>query len=155
MTIAFHPMTEEEFDRYMAYLIPDYAKDLSDNFIIPLDLAMMESKDLISKLLPNKHHTDEHFVCHIVSIEDKQSVGAIWYNIQFSTNKAYIYHVLIKEEFRKKGFASAALQTLERTVKSRGVTSLGLNVFGSNPHAYKLYEKLGYHVQSTSMGKRI
>lgn len=155
MKLKFRPMSEKEFDQFMSFLIPDYAKDLSDNYMIPLDTAMEESKDLMAQLFSNKHNTEGQSVCHVVSMEEDKVVGSLWYNIQPTTNKAYIYHILIEEEYRKQGIATAVLQQLEEDMRNRRVTSMGLNVFGSNPHAYELYEKLGYRVQSTSMGKRI
>lgn len=33
-------MNDEEFDQYLEYFIPDYAKDLSDNFMIPYEKAL-------------------------------------------------------------------------------------------------------------------
>ncbi|MFD1031543.1 GNAT family N-acetyltransferase [Metaplanococcus flavidus] len=155
MKTILQKMTDEEFDHYLAYFIPDYAKDLSENFMIPLEKAMEESKDLMEQLLPNKQDTEGQLVYNIYSIDEDKTIGVIWYNIQTESNKAYIYHILIKEEFRKKGFATFVLQELEETMKSTGITSMGLNVFGKNPNAYKLYEKLGYQTQSTAMGKRI
>ncbi|EGA90687.1 GCN5-related N-acetyltransferase [Planococcus donghaensis MPA1U2] len=155
MKTKLQQMTEEEFDKYMAYLIPDYAKDLSENYMIPLEKAMNESKELMDQLLPNKQNSAEQLVYNIYSTDEDKTVGVIWYNIQSDSNKAYIYHIFIKEEFRKKGFATFVLQELEESMKSVGVISMGLNVFGTNPNAYKLYKKLGYQVQSTAMGKRI
>ncbi|MBU9672676.1 GNAT family N-acetyltransferase [Planococcus sp. CP5-4] len=155
MNLKFRPMSEEEFDQFMAFLIPDYAQDLSENYMIPLNIAMEESKDLMSQLFSNKQDTEGQSVCHVVSMEEDKVVGSLWYNIEPSTNKAYIYHILVGEEYRKKGIATAVLQKLEEDMRNRGVTSMGLNVFGTNPHAYELYEKLGYRVLSTYMGKRI
>lgn len=155
MKTKLQPMTEEEFDQYLAYFIPDYAKDLAENYMIPFEKAMIESKELMDQLLPNKQNSEEQLVYNIYSTDEDKTVGVIWYNIQSDSNKAYIYHIFIKEEFRKKGFATFVLQELEETMKSAGITSMGLNVFGTNPNAHKLYEKLGYLVQSTSMGKRI
>ncbi|ALS74105.1 hypothetical protein AUC31_02020 [Planococcus rifietoensis] len=155
MKIEMQPMSEEEFDQFMAFLIPDYAKDLSENYMIPEDAAMEESRALMAKLFLNKQNTEGQSVCHVVSMEEDKVVGSLWYNIEPSTNKAYIYHILIGEEYRKQGMATAVLQKLEEDMRNRGVTSMGLNVFGTNPHAYELYEKMGYRVQSTSMGKRI
>ncbi|TWT08092.1 GNAT family N-acetyltransferase [Planococcus sp. CPCC 101016] len=155
MKTKLQQMTEEEFDQYLAYFIPDYAKDLSENFVIPLEKAMKESKDLMEQLLPNKQKSAGQLVYNIYSIDEDKTIGVIWYSIQTESNKAYIYHILIKEEFRKKGFATFVLQELEETMKNTGITSMGLNVFGKNPLAYKLYEKLGYQTQSTTMGKRI
>ena len=155
MKLQFKPMSEEEFDQYMEFLIPDYAKDVSQNYMIPLDAAMEESKALMTQLFSNKQDTDEQSVYNIYSIEEDTVMGAIWYHVQSSSNKAYIYHILIKEKHRRKGIAAAALRKLEEEMRKCGITSMGLNVFGTNPNAYELYEKLGYRVQSTSMGKRI
>jgi len=155
MKTKLQQMTEEEFDHYLAYFIPDYAKDLVENYMIPLEKAMEESKNLMEQLLPNKQHTEGQLVYTIYSPEEDKTIGVIWYNIQSENKKVYIYHILIKEEFRKKGFATFVLRELEESMKSDGITSMGLNVFGKNPNAYKLYEKLGYQTQSTAMGKRI
>ncbi|MCH4826920.1 GNAT family N-acetyltransferase [Planococcus halocryophilus] len=155
MKTKLQQMTEEEFDHYLAYFIPDYAKDLVENYMIPLEKAMEESKNLMEQLLPNKQHTEGQLVYTIYSPKEDKTIGVIWYNIQSENKKVYIYHILIKEEFRKKGFATFVLRELEESMKSDGITSMGLNVFGKNPNAYKLYEKLGYQTQSTAMGKRI
>lgn len=155
MKTKLQQMTEEEFDQYLAYIIPDYAKNLSENYMIPLEKATKESKELMGQLLPNKENSEEQLVYNIYLTDEGKTVGVIWYNIQSDNNKAYIYHILIKEEFRKKGIATLILQELEKSLKSVGVASMELNVFGTNPNAYKLYEKLGYQVQSTAMGKRI
>lgn len=126
-------MIEKEFDHYLSYFIPNYAKGLSENYMIPLEKAMEESKDLMEQLLPNKQDAEGQLVYNIYSIDEDKTIGVIWYNLQTESNKAYIYHILIKEEFRKKGFATFVLQDLEETMKSAGITSMGLNVFGKNP----------------------
>ena len=148
-------MNEAEFDRYLEFLIPDYAKDLSENFLLPLEKALEESENMMKDLFPDKQNSAGQHIYNIYSVEEGQNIGVIWYNIQSESNKAYIFHILIHEAFRKKGFASVVLKELEETVKSSGVTSMGLNVFGTNPDAQRLYEKLGYQTASTAMGKRI
>lgn len=155
MKTELQQMTEEEFDHYLAYFIPSYAKDLSENYMIPLEKAMKESKKLMKQLLPDKQNSEGQLVYNIYSMEEDKTIGVIWYNIQSESNKAFVYHILIKEEFRNKGFGTLVLQELEKNMKSLGITSMGLNVFGTNPNALKLYEKLGYQTASTSMGKRI
>ncbi|PKH12082.1 MULTISPECIES: N-acetyltransferase [Planomicrobium] len=148
-------MNDEEFDQYMEFFIPDYAKDLSDNFMIPYEKALGESEDLMATLLPDRQNSADQHIRNIYSPEDDKKIGVLWYNIQAESNKAYVYHILIHEAFRKRGFASLVLEELEETVKSAGVTSMGLNVFGNNPGAQRVYEKLGYQPASMAMGKRI
>lgn len=155
MKTKLREMTEKEFDSYLAYLIPDYAKDVSENLMIPFEKAEKDAEKLMSDLFPNKQNSAGQHVYHIYSLEFDKNVGVIWYNIQTESNKAFIYHILIHEAFRKKGFASLVLQELETILKESGVTSMGLNVFGTNPNAQRLYEKLGYKIASTAMGKRI
>lgn len=155
MKTELQEMNEAEFDRYLEWFIPDYAGDLSENFLIPMDKALEESKNLMRDLLPDKQKTVDQHVCHIYSVEEEQYVGVIWYNIQPETHKAYIYHILIHEAFRNRGFASTVLSELEETVRKSGITSLGLNVFGNNPGAQRVYEKAGYQASSVAMGKRI
>jgi len=47
MKTKLQKMNETEFDHYLEFLIPDYAKDLSENFIIPLEKATEESENLM------------------------------------------------------------------------------------------------------------
>ncbi|WP_271852575.1 hypothetical protein [Planococcus maritimus] len=83
MQLKFKSMSEVEFDQYMKFLIPDYAKDLSQNYKIPLDAAMEESKALMTQLFSNKQDTAEQSVYTIYSIEEDMVVGTIWYHIHY------------------------------------------------------------------------
>lgn len=148
-------MNEEEFDEYMEFLMLDYAQDLSENFIIPLDKATEESKGLMNELLSNKQNSVDQFLFTIHCPEKQEKVGMIWYSIQSEIDRAYIYHIYINEGFRKMGYASSVLKDLEVMVKSSGITSLGLSVFGKNQGAHRLYKKLGYQTFSISMGKNL
>ncbi|WP_179867325.1 GNAT family N-acetyltransferase [Terribacillus saccharophilus] len=155
MQTELRKMTEDDFDKYIEEFIPDYAKDLTDNFLLPADLALEESKQLMDSLLPDKQESDSQSVYNIYSIEEEKNIGVIWYNIQPDSKKVFIYHILVYEDFRKKGYATRVLQQLESDMKARGITSLGLSVFGNNSGAYNLYKKLGYNTASISMGKTL
>jgi len=45
------------------------------------------------------------------------------------------------------------MRAAEEELVHRGVTKLGLNVFGGNTTAIRLYESLGYEVISQQMSK--
>lgn len=137
MKIKLRKMDEAEFDRYLAYLIPDYANDLSANFMISIEKANAESEKLMGELLPDKQETSGQHLYQIYSIEEDKDVGVIWYNIRTESNKAYSYHILIKEEFRHQGFATEVMKVLEESMRKSGITSLGLNVFSTSPNARK------------------
>lgn len=70
-------MNEEEFDQYMEYFIPDYAKDLSDNFVIPMEKALEESKNVMETLFPEKQDSADQYICNIYSLADEKNVGVI------------------------------------------------------------------------------
>lgn len=60
----------------------------------------------------------------------------------------------MKEAYRRRGYATAALQRLETIVAQKlGATSIGLSVFGSNPDAERLYASLGFQQASIAMNK--
>jgi ribosomal protein S18 acetylase RimI-like enzyme len=155
MKLKLEKINEEEFDNYLEFFVPDYAQDLSVNFTLALDKAMEESIGLMNDLIPNKQNSAGQYLYNIHCTEKNEKVGLIWYSIQPDSDRAYIYHIYINEEFRKMGYASSVLQELEGMVKSSGITSLGLSVFGQNQHAFSLYKKLGYKTASISMGKNI
>lgn len=155
MKTELRKMNEEEFDQYIEEFIPDYAKDLSINFLLPMDLALKESRELIDSLLPDKQESDGQSVYNIYSMTEKTNIGVMWYNIHPDSKKVFVYHILVYEDFRKKGYATSVLQQLESDMKNKEITSLGLSVFGNNPGAYNLYKKLGYNTASISMGKTI
>lgn len=154
MRTELRKMTEDEFDKYIEVFVPDYAKDLSENFLLPLDLALEESRQLMNSLLPDKDSGSQS-VYNIYSFEVKKNIGVIWYNVQPDSQKVYVYHILVYEDFRKKGYATSVLQQLEYDKKKQGITSLGLSVFGNNTGAHSLYKKLGFSTASISMGKTI
>lgn len=155
MTLDLHKMDERQFDDYLSFLVPDYAQDLSKNFILPIEKATEDSKNLMKDLFPEKHETEGQFVHNIYCTEVKDYVGVVWYSIELESRQLFIYHVYINERYRRMGYASSVLQELEGIAKDLGATSMGLSVFGSNEHAYNLYNKLGYQTSSISMNKNI
>ncbi|TCI47959.1 GNAT family N-acetyltransferase [Exiguobacterium sp. SH1S4] len=156
MTISFQQMNESEFDTYLEFLIPDYGSDFAKNFMIPLEKAMDDSRELITNLFPEKQATEGQYVFHVFCHEENERVGVIWYSFQKETNKAFIYHIYINESHRKNGYGTATLKMVEDSVvKDLGAHSVGLSVFGSNEHACELYKKMGYSVSSIAMDKKL
>jgi ribosomal protein S18 acetylase RimI-like enzyme len=58
-------------------------------------------------------------------------------------------------EQRGRGYGTAALAALEETLRPRGVTRIGLNVFGKNTGAQRLYARVGYYPIAIAMQKDI
>ncbi|HEY1572664.1 MAG TPA: GNAT family N-acetyltransferase [Pseudonocardiaceae bacterium] len=67
----------------------------------------------------------------------------------------WIYYVEIDEDLRGRGYGRAALGIAERDAGTRGAERLGLNVFGGNAVARRLYESAGYQPAAINMVKRL
>ncbi|MBA3616939.1 MAG: GNAT family N-acetyltransferase [Rubrobacteraceae bacterium] len=63
--------------------------------------------------------------------------------------------MVINETFRRKGYASRALDLVEHKAGELGARSVELHVFGHNHGAQALYEKVGYTVTNITMAKPI
>ncbi|MCP3033463.1 GNAT family N-acetyltransferase [Halobacillus sp. A1] len=87
--------------------------------------------------------------------DSNEQVGILWYSVIPEINAAYLYHILIDDNHRVKGFGTSTIEKLQDTLKEQGVKSIGLSVFGKNEGAYRLYKKLGYSNTRISMEKTL
>ena len=82
-------------------------------------------------------------------------VGSLWIGPQSigTTTAWWVWDIAIDERFRGRGLGRAAMLLAEEAVRENGGTVLGLNVFGFNTAARRLYESLGYDTASLRMQK--
>ncbi|MFP7494549.1 GNAT family N-acetyltransferase [Terribacillus saccharophilus] len=155
MSVLFKEMNTEEVQRYIAFEIPNYAENVSAGMGIPREAALKDAEKQLHSLLTEDNRKKDHYIGHIFCEAKQENVGILWYNIQRERDRAFIYHIYIKEEFRKQGYASAALTLLEEVVKQKGVNTIALNVFANNESAQHLYRRMGYATASMVKTKKI
>ena len=80
-------------------------------------------------------------------------VGVLWWTVRKPARSAWIYDIAISQEFRRRGFARAALQELEKWCRKHSCPQIGLNVFAFNSGAEKLYREMGFEDISKQMRK--
>ncbi len=81
-------------------------------------------------------------------------VGRVWIAVQSeSPTEAYIFDVIVPEERRGEGWGREAMLRAETWARGKGISRLGLNVFGYNTVARRLYESLGYRETAIRMLK--
>jgi ribosomal protein S18 acetylase RimI-like enzyme len=68
---------------------------------------------------------------------------------------AWLYYVEIDEDLRGRGYGKAAMAIAERDAAEHGADRLGLNVFGGNTVARRLYESAGYRPTAINMVKHL
>lgn len=148
-------MNEQEYEKYLEFIVPDFAKDLSRNFNKPYEVALEESKQMMERLFPNGFQTEGHYLHHVYDEQSGEKVGILWFFINNEIHTAFIYHIYIEEAYRGQGYGKVTLQQMEPVVKELGATSIGLNVFGHNEAAFNLYKKMGYTISAVNMEKKL
>ena len=104
-----------------------------------------------------------HLVHEVVAVEPGagaddagEVVGWIWVGPFAEGSDAWwVWDVEIDEHHRGAGHGRAAMQLAEQQGARHGAVTLGLNVFGYNEVARRLYESLGYETTSLQMRKAL
>jgi ribosomal protein S18 acetylase RimI-like enzyme len=138
-------MTEGEFDAYLGWVVPEYARELERNGKAIGDAAMVASRASFDGALPHGVATDGQSLLIAEDAEGGDRVGLLWFGP--STDDAavaWIYDITVDEDRRGRGWGRAIMRAFEGEALARGYRRAGLNVYGDNDVARRLYESLGY-----------
>jgi ribosomal protein S18 acetylase RimI-like enzyme len=88
---------------------------------------------------------------------DGHQVGIVWVgphpNRPEDEGTAWLYDIEIASDQRGRGYGRAALAMIEDHLSAAGVTEIGLNVFGNNETARRLYGSAGWRELAVTMTK--
>ena len=147
-------MTQAQFDAWLERAIVEYAQEHVVDGRWSEQEAVEKSRAEHDQLLPQGLATRDHHLWSIVRSSDRQPVGLLWVNIKKTPRPhAFVYNIEIYPEFRRHGYAEAAMRTLEDEARRMGAETIRLHVFGHNTAARPLYEKLGYSPTNILMAK--
>jgi ribosomal protein S18 acetylase RimI-like enzyme len=153
MTITLRTMPEDRVSDWIARSFTVYLEER---------VASGESRDVAEAKVRRSHAENfpgdrplpTHRVFDVVA--DDEVVGLLWMGPQVAGSATWwIFDIEIFEEYRRRGYARAALELAHDEAKALGATAMGLNVFGFNTGARELYDKLGYTVTSTQMKRSL
>jgi ribosomal protein S18 acetylase RimI-like enzyme len=152
--VDLNKMTEEDYLRWRENAVRDYAEEHITGGRWTRDNALQESEKEFDQLLPDGLATQDNYLFSIIS-EQGEKVGCLWYAVRGSQNNryAFVFDFVIFEPYRRHGYGSQAFLALESEVKSRGLNSIRLHVFGHNKPARELYKTLGYIETNVNMRK--
>ncbi len=145
--VTLKKMTEKEFLDYKEFNISEYAQDLTKGKNISYEQARIDAKKEFEFGLPNGLDTKNSFLMNIVA-KDGEKVGWLWF--QYDTNEegnskqVFLADLFIFESERRKGYASDAINEMNRIAKNDCCSSSALFVWEHNPKGLGLYEKCGY-----------
>jgi ribosomal protein S18 acetylase RimI-like enzyme len=151
------PMTEDEFQMFLAYSIQNYAHEHVTGGIWSEEEALQKATDEFQGYLPQGLNTPGHYLTMVVDDALEKSVGILWFAVseKVGQQQAFVYDIEIFQEYRRQGYGTLAFRELENRARELGVSSIALHVFGHNFGARNLYEKLGYVATNIQMVKKL
>jgi ribosomal protein S18 acetylase RimI-like enzyme len=156
MDITLRPATEEEFAGWRDRQMADYAAEIAASGSLPPEAAREKAERDTARTLSAGVNTPGQWIFRLLAGE--KPVGWLWLGVAppgGDPAMAWVYQVEVDEPMRGRGYGRAAMRLAEQEARSRGMTSVGLNVHGSNKTALSLYESLGYEVMTQQMRKHV
>ena len=151
------PMRAEHYAAYLESCVTNYAEgNVASGYWLKkgaLDRAHAE----FEKMVPQGLATPDNYFFEIMSNEEGDSAGFIWFTVkeELEIRSAWLCYIEIKAEFRRQGYAKKAFQELEVFVAALGVSSIGLHVFSHNLSAQAFYKQIGFVVPGINMVKQL
>ncbi|HEY0932422.1 MAG TPA: GNAT family N-acetyltransferase [Trebonia sp.] len=155
-TLRLRPMTRDEFHHWLPRQVAGYAGLIAASGAMPPREAQEKAERDTARYFSAGFATPGQLVFRVLAGD--VPVGWLWLGVPGPDPDplmAWVFEVEIEAPFRGLGYGRAAMQLAEREARSRGMTSLGLNVHGQNTIARSLYESLGYEVTTQQMRKPV
>ncbi len=155
--VHLEPMTEAEFQEYIAKGIPQYAQEHVKAGRWSKEEAVQRAKEEFDEILTDGLHTQNQYLFSIVDEQTATKVGFLWFAVRSRKQEpsAYIFDIMVFDEYRRQGYGEQAFHALEEKVRALGIETISLHAFGHNHAARSLYEKLGYVTTNVMMTKTL
>lgn len=139
--LVLSPMAQAEFDVWIDGEVDGYAEELAATGM-SAERALERSRTQMAELIPAGLESPgmEFFLARV----GDDVVGDLW--LHTAETMAFVYNVEVDQARRRRGYGAAIMNAAARHCRDSGHPYLGLNVFGHNPNARALYDKLGYRV---------
>ena len=115
--------------------------------------AERQADGQLSRLFPGGRPAPDQYVFTVV--EDGSAVGTLWIGTALDGPPGHwwVWSIAIDAASRGRGIGGAAMQLGEDEARRHGATQIGLNGFGANTVARRLYQRLGYEEAAVTMRK--
>jgi ribosomal protein S18 acetylase RimI-like enzyme len=154
-SVKVRRMKPTEFHEWRQNSIMSYAEDIAKATGRPIEAALERARKQFSGLLPDGLDTEGTWLLTVLD-EFDGDIGRLWVGLHPErVGVAYVYDFEIHEPQRHRGFGRAAMAATENLVREAGIGEIGLNVFGFNEAARRLYDSLDYRVVATQMTKTL
>lgn len=145
--ICFKEASSREFAEIQQHLILFYSEQLCHAGLFK-DLDKATEAALIEWNQDLADHPNRALYCyHLVSKDSLIRYGYLVYSIQ--ERVAYLDAIYLEKTHRGQGFGKQILQDFEIELKKKNVDTIKLYVFAHNIAALKLYNAMGYLIETT------
>jgi len=154
--VTLPPMPPDVWDAWRAASTSAYAQDMVRLGSWPAEGAEARAASLFARLVPAGQTTAGHEFRSIMN-DAGETVGALWFapDGEIGRGAAFIWDIVIRPEYRGRGYGHAALEAIEPLARALGYDAIRLHVFGDNDIARHLYRAAGYSETNVSMMKRL
>jgi ribosomal protein S18 acetylase RimI-like enzyme len=153
-------LNPEEFDRWWAWATREYASEHVKFGDWTPEEAPERAQTEFRNMIPEGGKTPGHYLYALEDPERKVVVGVVWFRADRGPEAprpvaVFVLHILVYEEFRRKGFGAQGMALIEARARALGFDTVALQVLGDNAGAIALYEKMGYHASNLRMTKHL
>lgn len=155
--VMLQVMKQEEYQAFRLRLVADYAKEKVAAGTWVEEEAQQLSEEAVVSLLPEGLNTKDHSLFSISEAQTGAQLGELWVHYRTGNHgrEAFIYEIIIFDEYQGKGYGKATMQALDEEARKQGAVSIGLHVFAHNERAHQLYLKSGYVATDITMKKKL
>ena len=148
------PMTSGEFEVLRARLVREYAAAHVRAGIRSEDEAEQRAAEQTDELLPQGVDTPGMMLL-VAESPDGEPIGHVWVGLERASRLPECLDLLHRDRAKpaQQGLRPRPVARGRTRDPRRGVKVIGLNVFGPNTIARKLYESAGYEIASLQMHK--
>jgi ribosomal protein S18 acetylase RimI-like enzyme len=152
--LTLRPLTPAEFGEWLPRQVAGYAALIVASGAMPAQAAREKAERDTARYFSRGFATPGQLLFRVLAGD--LAVGWLWLGVPGPDPDplmAWVFEVEIEAAFRGRGYGRAAMLLAEQEARSRGMTSLWLNVHGPNAVARSLYDSLGYEVMTQQMRK--
>ena len=132
--IIFKPVTESQYTEFLNLML-DHMADYIDTTMELLGMSVNEFEHFMKTL------------GQVFSINWNNEVAG-YYWIEERGQELHLHGIVLKEEYQRQGIGTSTLRMIEKQYKGqKDFIELGVHL--SNKRALKLYQELGYKIETT------
>lgn len=155
VAVVLVPMTAARYEQWRSASVQSYGEDIATSSGMDAEDANRRAATQFDELLPDGQKSAGTW---LLTIQDDTGaeVGSLWLGPHPQRDGVgYVFDIEIAAAHRGRGLGRATMLAAEALLREAGIAELGLNVFGFNAPARRLYESLGYRVVATQMIKTL